>query len=80
MAELMKTLASGLVGVAIVLLILDVTSACARASEMNSPRGEDIVEQMNPKAARPSASRRQRLKSDAIEYSPSVQGPVFLIA
>jgi hypothetical protein len=76
----MKTLASGLVGVAIVLLILDMTSACAQATETSVPRGESIVEQMNPQMRQFPAVRHQRLKSDAIEYAPAVQRPAVQVA
>jgi hypothetical protein len=76
----MKTLASGLVGVGIVLLLLDVTTTCARASETNHPRGADIVNQMNPQTRQFPAVRHQRLKSDAIEYAPAVQRPAFQVA
>lgn len=80
MARLMKSLASGLVGVGIVLLVLDVASACARASETIHPRGEDILDQMNPQTRQFHAVRHQRLKSDAIEYAPAVQRPAFQVA
>lgn len=76
----MKTLAGGLVGVAIALLILDITSASAQATENSVPRGESIVEQMNPKTQQLPTVRHQRLKSDAIEYAPAVQRPAFQVA
>jgi cytochrome c556 len=73
-------MAVGLVSAAIALLILDMTSACAQATENSDQRGESIVEQMNPQTRQFPAVRHQRLKSDAIEYSPAVQRPAFQVA